>query len=150
MSTATELQEQLESAWATTINRVSFDSSPVVRGWRDGSQNVTYPAVIVQAQFPAYGPIPDKLWEVVVSLITLTYAPDDDDQSVLNEVADKVFRQAVKVSRATLEGRLNNIPVHGIYLDNGDQEADAEEQRKVTNMRCHIEADIAAPTTTTT
>jgi hypothetical protein len=151
---AVNLQEQFEQAVYNLIEPVDFSPyDPALRQWREGSKGLTYPAVVIQVGQVNEGPISGELWDIQLSVISLTYAPDDEDQTALNDIHDKIFRRVNNISLADLEAELDNITVQGIFLDGTSAAADDNEQRESVDIRinCHASlADVSTTSTTTT
>lgn len=144
------LQEQIELGIKALLKRVDYAYNAPVRAWRDGSQAVTYPIIVVQAQIPEYGAIPELLWDVIVTVMAITYTADDEDQSQLNAIHDEAYRQMLTVTSAQLQAECTDVIIHGIFQEGGAADVDESTQRKAVDFRVMCEASAIDPTTTST
>lgn len=148
---ADKIQNQLESAFHDLISEVDFGSyDPVLRQWREGSEGVDYPAVIVQSGPLSQGAGIGRTWENVISLLSLTYAPDDQDQEALNSIHDQVLRRVLTVTKDQVQAKVSGFTVHGVFLEDTSATAEDNEQRQAVDIRIYIEADLSNVSTTTT
>jgi hypothetical protein len=143
----------LEQAWLSLVQKLDFPITADVtrRAWRDGSQSVAPPEVVVQAQrcvseFGLQGP----LYACDVSLIACTYAPDDDDQADLLAILGDLQALGIETTPVELTAAMSNLTCHGIQYADETASQDGDFQRLSVDLVCHVQASLAEPTTTTT
>lgn len=157
---AEQIGKALEDGWKAILSPIAFDlgvndqgaaQTVDMRTWRDGSSDLAPPSVIIQAQravseFGMNGP----LFSVNMSLVAISYAPDDADQTDLNSIAGDIEGAVINTTVAELTAACSNVTVHGIEFV--DETVDFNDNRQAisVDLVCHIQIDSAMPTTTTT
>ena len=155
-----QIGEAVEGGWYALVKPIAFalgvnDQGTAqtvdLRTWRNGATDLALPAVVVQAQqvrseFGMNGP----LFAVNLSLMTITYAPDDADQTDLNSIAGDLEGLAINTTPDELTVAMTNVTCHGIEFSDETIEFAENRQTLSVDLIIHIQIDSAMPTTTTT
>ena len=155
-----QIGKVLEDGWYELIRKLAFglgvddngDAQTIaIRKWRDGASDISYPAVIIQAQraVPEYC-VAGPLYGVDVSLIAMTHASFDADQTDLNTISGKLEALIANTSNAELEAETPNMDIGGIEIFDTPATMDGMRQEISVDTIIHINATLGNPATTTT